>query len=342
MVEKYKILVVEDELTNAILMKRLLIKVGYEVVTANNGLEALKLLERYQFDLILTDWMMPQIDGIELIRQIREKIKPLPYLVMVTALVSEGAKQYALESGADDYLAKPIDTEALKNCVSDGLNKTRQKDHSSLKKDIKDDINSELPKSVGVVIATSTGGPTTLIEVMKEIPTNSNASFFVVQHGPPWMLETFSQRLDRESQLSVSLAEDGNTPEVGQVYVSPGDKHLVIKKDGSMELNNGPKENFVRPAADPLFRSAAKYFSKYLVGVVLTGLGKDAANGSRFIQSSGGRLIVQDPESCIAPSMPKAAIAATKNQNILKPDDIASKVSELVFKLNADLRKTSK
>ena len=113
MSELKKILVAEDELTNALLLKRLLTKAGYSVVLANNGTEAIKQLKSEKFDALLTDWMMPQMDGIELIRRTRQEIKPLPYIIMVTALVSESAKNYALESGADNYVAKPIEIDDL-------------------------------------------------------------------------------------------------------------------------------------------------------------------------------------------------------------------------------------
>ncbi len=108
MIETKKILVCEDELSSSILMKRVLTKAGYEVTLSDNGQDAIKKLEIENFDVLLTDWMMPHLDGIELIRRVREKISPLPIIILFTALVSEGARNYVLDSGADDYISKPI------------------------------------------------------------------------------------------------------------------------------------------------------------------------------------------------------------------------------------------
>ena len=106
------------------------------------------------------------------------------------------------------------------------------------------------------------------------------AAFFVVQHGPAWMLETFSQRLMKETSFKVKMAANYMVPELGTVYLAPGDKHMLVDEHTlKLVINDGPKENFVRPAADPLFRSVAKAFGRYTVAVVLTGLGKDGSQG---------------------------------------------------------------
>ncbi len=340
MADYKKILVAEDELTNSILLKRLLSKAGYSVVVAHNGSDALKHIEREQFDALLTDWMMPEMDGIELIRRVRQKTIPVPLIIMITALVSEGARSYALESGADDYIAKPIDVEELLSRVRDGLNKTEQ----SLPVGISgmENVTREteiLPPFPAVVIATSTGGPPTLIEIFRKIPEDINASFFIVQHGPPWMLETFSQRLQRDTKLKVSLAVNDIIAETGNIYIAPGDKHMRVEP-GSLKivLDDGPKENFVRPAADPLFRSAADSFGSYCIAVVLTGLGRDGAQGAAQIASHKGKVLVQDPDTAVAPSMPRTVIESgiTYNLHTLleMSDAIVTGVNELSSVLN--------
>lgn len=339
MADLKKILVAEDELTNSILLKRLLTKAGYSVVVAHNGVDALKHFEREQFDALLTDWMMPQMDGIELIRRIRQNIKPVPFVVMITALVSEGARSYALESGADDYIAKPIDVDELLTRVKDGLDRKQQglpaKPNQLLMREL--DVD---PPFVGVVIATSTGGPPTLIELFRNIPANTNAAFYIVQHGPPWMLETFSQRLQRETPLKVSLAVNGATSEPGNIYIAPGDRHMWVNPENyKLVLDDGPKENFVRPAADPLFRSAANAFGKFCVGVVLTGLGRDGTQGAAQIASVGGTIVVQDPETAVAPSMPRTVIESGINHKAFPLQDISQAVTDTIFPIAAMLKK---
>lgn len=334
-----KILVAEDELTNSILLKRLLSKAGYSVIVSHNGADALKHLEKEKFDALLTDWMMPNMDGIELIRRVREKVRPLPLIIMITALVSEGARSYALESGADDYIAKPIDVDELLTRVKDGLAKKQQVEPKKTETVVEKEIDV-VPPFLGVGICTSTGGPPTLIEIFKNVDENTKAAFFVVQHGPPWMLETFSQRLQREAKLKVVLASNGMQSEPGNIYIAPGDKHMRVEKETmKIVLDDGPKENFVRPAADPLFRSMADAFGKFSIGVVLTGLGRDGAQGVAQIGSAKGTVIIQDPETAVAPSMPRTAInTGTKHKMVALPE-LGKTLSETIFPMAASLKK---
>lgn len=334
-----KILVAEDELTNSILLKRLLSKAGYSVVVAHNGADALKHLEKEHFDALLTDWMMPQMDGIELIRRCREKIRPIPLIVMITALVSEGARNYAMESGADDYIAKPIDVDELLTRVKDGLEKTYQTPPEKPSKHIISRDTNVIPPFVGIVIATSTGGPPTLIELFKNLPDNNLAAYYIVQHGPAWMLDTFSQRLQRETTLKVSLASNNVKSDPGNIYIAPGDKHLRIKpKTYILSLDDGPKENFVRPAADPLFRSASDAFGKYCISIVLTGLGRDGAQGAAQIASVQGTVLVQDPESAVAPSMPRTIIESGIPHEIVPLSDLSDVVAKKIDAINKTLK----
>jgi two-component system chemotaxis response regulator CheB len=337
-----KILVAEDELPNSILLKRLLTKAGYNVVVTHNGQDALKQIEREQFDAILTDWMMPQMDGIELIRKIRQNINPLPLIIMITALVSDGARSYAIESGADDYIAKPIDVDELLARVKDGLDKKLQQPPGKFSQTVTRELG-KYPPFVGVSIATSTGGPPTLIDIFRNIPENIPAAFFIVQHGPPWMLDTFSQRLQRETGLKVNLTSNDTLPEKGSIYIAPGDKHLKISAHTfRLMLDDSPKENFVRPSADPLFRSTADAFGKYCIGLILTGLGRDGASGAAQIASVNGTIIVQDPATCVAPSMPRTIIESGVNHKLVTLADLSSIIIETVNELDRQLIKIIK
>ena len=337
-----KILVVEDELTNSLLLKRILIKAGYEVKVAHNGLEALNILEGESFDAILSDWMMPQMDGIELIRRMREKMDILPLIIMITALVSEGARNYAMESGADDYIAKPIDVDDLMTRLRDGLAKKNQNIPLENIDVIKAD-DTRYPNFVATCIATSTGGPPTLIEIFKNLESlgnPQNSAFYIVQHGPPWMLETFAQRLQRETSLNVILASGGLESAPGNVYLAPGDKHMRINsRSYRIAIDDGPKENFVRPSADPLFRSVAEAFGRFCVGVVLTGLGRDGMKGAMNIVHVGGQLLVQDPESAVAPSMPRTIVQAGIPHTMVNISDMPERILNSVNNVNSVLKK---
>ncbi|TAL69314.1 MAG: response regulator [Bacteroidetes bacterium] len=124
---QYKILVAEDEYTNALLLKKILTNKGYQTEVAYNGAEAFAFLEKDTFHVLLADWMMPVMDGIELIRRTIAWIKPKPYIIMVTALASSKAENYARASGADDYIAKPINNDDLLERVVKGIEKISEK-----------------------------------------------------------------------------------------------------------------------------------------------------------------------------------------------------------------------
>ena len=339
MAKQKKLLVVDDEIANTTLLKRVLNKAGYSALVAHNGKDALSMLEREQFDALLTDWMMPQMDGIELIRKVRDRIEPLPLIIMITALVSHESRNYALESGADDFIAKPIDMDELLSRVRDGLARRAQEEPEEPNRVIKRDMDIS-PAFVGVVIGASTGGPPTLIEVLKNLPGNLNAAYYIVQHAPPWMLETFSQRLQKETGMKVNIAVNGDVSEAGSIYLAPGDKHMRIEK-GSYKilLDDGPKENFVRPAADPLFRSAADAFGKYSLGIVLTGLGRDGAQGASQIASVNGTVLVQAPETAVAPAMPNTVIQSGIDHKVVPLNMMSKTSSETIFPLAEELGK---
>ncbi len=338
MEQQNKILVVEDDLTNGILFKRILDKAGYSVKLVHSGKEALSVLKNGKYDAILTDWMMPQMDGIELIRQIRLLIHPLPLIIMITALISDNARAYALDSGADDFIAKPVDIEELLTRINDALSRKSQK--SLLDKPYNIFSTNEIkPKFVGVVIGTSTGGPPTIIQIFKRIPKTNKAAFYIVQHGPSWMLETFAQRLQNETELKVNLITNGEISEPDNIYLAPGEKHILIdKRNYQIFLDDGPKENFVRPSADPLFRSAAECFGKYCIGIILTGLGSDGMQGANAIASVNGTVLVQNPATALAPSMPNAVIEASIKHEIIEPDRMSEVILYQIDRLYKEIK----
>lgn len=333
MQKKIKILVVDDEITSTIFLKRLLLKNDYEVVIAYNGLEATHELEQSEFDMVLTDWMMPQVDGIELIRRIRENSKPDPYIIMLTALNSEGAKQHALTSGADDYLAKPLDVNELLERVKIGIHKISNDLELSDKNKIEIKKQNVLPDFVAVGVATSTGGPQALYSLIQNLNKDTKASYFIVQHGPPWMIETFTNRLKNETELGVELALNGMKIEKGYIYVCPGDFHLIINPDLTLSLDDGQKENFVRPSADPLFRSIAHIFNNRSIAIVLTGMGRDGTNGSSFINKAGGKVIVQELKSCVAPSMPRSVIEEEITDFVIDIENMPKEIDRIVAEI---------
>lgn len=340
MTQTNKILVAEDEISNQLLVKRTLSKAGYTAVVVSNGIEVLQLLEREQFDAIITDWMMPEMDGIELIRNIRKKYKEPPFLLMMTSLASESARRHALEVGADDFIAKPVNLNELLERVQSGIARQMQVDTKSSYQESSVITSEVIPNTVAVAIAASTGGPPTVLQVLKGLDPKANTTIFIVQHGPAWMLESFAQKLNEETGFTVRIATNLMPTQPGFVYIAPGELHMRVDKTTyRILLDDGPKENFVRPAADPLFRSVAEAYGKFSVGVVLTGLGRDGTQGITHIHSVKGSIIVQDPETAIASSMPSSAISSNVPVRVEPLEKVSTAINERVFALAALLKK---
>lgn len=306
-----KILIVEDDPTSTLVLERSLRKAGYETLSATDGMAAMELLETTSCDAIVSDWMMPRMDGIELVRKIRETIHPAPVILMVTALASTEARNHALAAGADDYLAKPFSIpevlERLGNCLARHAQPEPKLDPPSAAASA---TKLPPPPFPVLAIAASTGGPEAVREVARNLGDIPEIAAFLVVHGPSWMLETFASRLQKETSLHVRLAEDGMPVEPGNLYLAPGEWHMVLGEGPTVRLNKEAPENYMRPAADPLFRSVAQTFHHAAVGVILTGMGRDGTLGASELSNAGAVVLVQDPRTAVAPSMPQTAINA--------------------------------
>ncbi len=324
-----KVLIVEDEKSNALLLQHILRSGGYTVDLCSNGKEALQKLILVDYDFLLTDWMMPVMDGIELITAVREKMRKIPIILMITHLDSDVARNYALDSGADDFLTKPIEPELIFKRLDEALARKNQpapdihKGASLIPSDIK-------PPFPGVAIAASTGGPPAVKALMNSISEHKNAAFFAVQHGPEWMFHSFVERLNSELPLDVVLSENNLKIEVGKLYVARGDMHTIVTNQMRLKVYEGEKVNFARPAADPLFKSMVSTFGKYSIGIILTGLGRDGAEGAVQMQNAGARLFAQDPDQAVAPSMPKSLIKTKVDVSVLSLKEIGYQVDRQI------------
>lgn len=179
-----------------------------------------------------------------------------------------------------------------------------------------------------VVVAASAGGLMPLRAFLSGLPADLPASVLAVLHIPATGGRALPGILDRSGPLAAALATEGATLVHGRVYVAPADHHLLVA-DGTMRLSHGPRENGVRPAADPLFRSAAQYGGPRVVAVVLSGTLDDAARGSAAVERSGGLVLVQDPAEAAYPGMPASTLAATRHAAAMPVGDLAVRVTRL-------------
>lgn len=179
-----------------------------------------------------------------------------------------------------------------------------------------------------VVVAASAGGLQPLRDLLNGLPGDLPAAVFVVLHIPATGGRSLPHILDRAGPLRAAAAIDGERIKQGRVYVAPPDRHLLVIKD-TVRLSHGPRQNGLRPAADPLFRSAALHAAARTTAVVLSGTLDDAALGSATVERYGGQVLVQDPEEADYDSMPRSALAATRHAIVVPARDLAPKITQL-------------
>ena len=259
-----KILVAEDDLDNARLLENILRKNDHSVEVVPDGAKALQRLQVEKFDALLTDWMMPEMDGITLIQRVRAEVKSTPLILMITAISDDDARQQVLQAGADDFLIKPYRSTDVVRVLSDGLARLNQPLPEPDDRVVTPVRVNGLPPFVSVVVASGTGGPSDIHQFFQSIEGNCPAAIFVVQHGPDWMMTLLARQLKQESNFPCMVAYQDLQPARGHIYLAPGNHHLAFSPPPvSLELNNESKENYLRPSADYLFRSAATVFGEF-------------------------------------------------------------------------------
>ncbi|MBL1213117.1 MAG: chemotaxis protein CheB [Ignavibacteriae bacterium] len=300
--ETKNILIVDDQAAQRILLRKMFTGSDFKVFAAANGDEAMEILKKNQIEIVITDWLMPEMDGLKLTEKIRLEIKVQPIIIVLTAVNSRDAKNKALFAGADDYVAKPVFKDRLLQIINNAVIKKQSKPIRHKKWKV---ITKPKMDFYAVGIATSTGGPQTLIRFFKELGVIKNAAFLIVQHGPAWMLESFVDSLQKVTKMPVLLGEENLEVVPGIVYIAPGKKHMVVGEEPvAINLLDTEPINFVKPAADPLFKSMAYIFGSKSIALVFTGMGSDGSFGAGYIKASDGKVFVEDPKTAILANMP--------------------------------------
>jgi len=312
------------------------------VGTARNGLDALKQIHALDPEIVTLDIEMPELDGLQTLGYIMSET-PRP-VVMLSALDSPNGGELtirALELGAVEFVHKPgaglaQAGEALAARLLDALRAASCVNLRGVPMLARPPLVERHRAGVvpgaathAVVIAASTGGPRALAEVIPRLSADLDAAVLVVQHMPAGFTASLASRLHAMSRLAVAEARHGERIEHARVYVAPGGMHMrVIDVNGApvIALDQTPPIWGVRPSADPLFRSAAQRFGSSLVGVVLTGMGRDGAEGLRAVRDRGGYAIVQDRETSIVYGMPHAALTTAGADRMLPLSAIATEI----------------
>jgi two-component system, chemotaxis family, protein-glutamate methylesterase/glutaminase len=262
--------------------------------------------------------------------------------VMFSAYTSKGAQTtlQALEFGALDFMPKPSGEESLDllNYKDKLIAKIKMVAEIDLKKTILDnrpkEENKELAIKKLVVIGASTGGPKVILDVMSQIPFGLDAAFLIIQHMPKGFTKSFAERISWRTHIKTKEAEDGDMLMNGAAFVAPSGYHMIVEKIAGaksrycLRLDETPLVNYVRPAVDVTMRSVADVFDGKIIGVVLTGMGKDGMDGSRAIKKSGGKVIAQSESSCVIYGMPKSVVEGGFSDAVLPFEKIPEKIIE--------------
>jgi two-component system, chemotaxis family, protein-glutamate methylesterase/glutaminase len=314
--------------------------------TARNGYDALKQIHATEPDIVTLDVDMPELDGLSALGYIMsETPRPVVMLSAGTTAGGHEATLRALELGAVDFVLKPsgsisLDLRSIQPKLLAALRAAAQANLAGLKMLARGAYQGpprhldHAPRATNaVVIASSTGGPRALAAVVPQLARSLPAAVLIVQHMPAGFTKSLAQRLDTVSPLAVDEAQDGEPIVHGRVYVAPGGLHMKVRDDGSgpaIALDTSPPLWGVRPAADHLFQSAAEVFGASIVGVVLTGMGRDGAEGTRLIRARGGRAVVQDRETATIFGMPHAALNHAGADRVSPLGEIGRAITELV------------
>jgi len=342
MLKKIKVLIVDDSaVVRKIFSEELSKYQDIEVVgTAPDPYVARDKIVALQPDVITLDIEMPRMDGLTFLRKLM-KHYPLPTII-VSSLTQKGGKLTleAMEIGAVDVIAKPGSSYTVGDMSSQLADKIRAAAWAKIiRKDKEVDTAGNVPlKALAetshkvIAIGASTGGTEALKVVLSKLPANS-PGIMVVQHMPANFTTAFAERLNSLSQMTVREAKDNDSIVPGLALVAPGNFHMILRRSGAryyVEVKTGPMVHHQRPAVDILFKSTAKYAGANAIGVILTGMGADGAEGLLDMKKAGANTIAQDENSCVVFGMPKEAIKMGAADKVLPLEQIAAEMMRMV------------
>jgi two-component system, chemotaxis family, protein-glutamate methylesterase/glutaminase len=347
-----RVLVIDD----SAVMRKLLVELinsapDIEAVgSAPDAHSARDLIKTLNPDVLTLDVQMPKMDGIEFLERLM-RLRPMP-VVMVSSFTEAGSETTlrALELGAVDFIGKPrMDSaQSTEDYAQELLDKIRAAYGARVRRSVP--AREQTPSSVSaeppliarpvqagsriVFVGASTGGTEALKDFLLGIPADC-PPIMIVQHMPESFTASFAKRLDTLCPPRVIESQGGERLESGTVYVAPGHSHLTIKRSATgyvTELLKTPPVNRHRPSVDVLFDSAAELLGRYAVGVILTGMGKDGAQGLLRMRQAGSRTFGQDEASCVVYGMPREAALVGAVEEVVALDAMSRRVLSVLGK----------
>lgn len=349
---RIRVLIVDD----AVVMRRMISEVlggdaELEVVgVAANGHIALQKIPQVNPDVLTLDVEMPEMDGLQTVRELRKTYPKLPVIMFSTlTMKGAGATLDALSAGATDYVTKPANV----GNISEGINRLKAELIPKIKTHCRHVLPAPglpppLPRSSttppiplaprgdptvppGILcIGCSTGGPNALATLFGGITAPLPVPCVIVQHMPPLFTKMLAERLGKSAPGRFFEGEEGQPLEAGGVYIAPGGRHMEVRRDGGMvriHLHDGPPENSCRPAVDVLFRSVAAAYRASTLGLIMTGMGQDGLRGCEHIREVGGRALAQDEATSVVWGMPGFVAHAGLADKVLPLPQLAGEIT---------------
>ncbi len=341
-----RVLVVDDSaIVRKILSQELQKEPDIEVVgTAPDPYVARDKLVQLKPDVVTLDVEMPRMDGLTFLKKIMRYF-PTP-VIIVSSLTKKGGDlaMKAIELGAVDVVAKPGSSFSVGDMRHDLVQKIRAAARVDMNRQI---LQSTRQPSTGasettlidydvtnkvIAIGASTGGTEAIKEVLTHLPATS-PGIIIVQHMPPRFTTSFAERLNTLCKIEVKEAEDKDRLRPGRALLAPGNFHMVLRRSGAqyyVDVKDGPLVHHQRPAVDVLFKSVAKAAGKNAIGILLTGMGADGAEGLLDMKTNGAATIAQSKESCVVFGMPGEAVKLGAAERVVHLKDIATAIGALL------------
>lgn len=338
-----KVLIVDDSAVMRSLLSEIISAVpDLEVVgAAPDPMSAREMIKTLAPDVLTLDVEMPKMDGLEFLGRLM-RLRPMP-VVMVSSFTERGSETTlkALELGAIDYVSKPRTDAAHVQLYAEEIRDKIRAAYSARVVTPRRDlvrpvapppaslaVSQRLMERTVIAIGASTGGTEALREVLCSLPPNV-PGIVMVQHMPESFTGSFARRLDSLAAITVVEAKGGERIQPGHAYLAPGHSHLLIKKVGAgyvTELSKAEPVNRHRPSVDVLFHSAAEVLGANAIGVILTGMGRDGAQGMLAMHKAGAWNIGQNQETCVVYGMPREAAQIGAVDEVAPLGDIGARI----------------
>lgn len=335
------ILVVDDSAVARLLLSCIFTEAGHQVLQASDGYQALELLQQHRPDIVTMDLHMPGLNGYETIGRILE-LYNLPIIILTASANAKASTTaiQALAAGALAVLEKPVGPAlpGFDQQISDLLRTLRLMAEIKVVRRSRTPVTQPAPKKTSpnpvtspavIAIAASAGGPAALKLLLSQLDPNIPWPVVLIQHIAAGFLGSFIDWLQQLSRLKVITARHGQELTAGHIYLPPENFHLECDAWHRVKLSIATPSDLNIPSADRLFISLARHMTQKVIAIQLSGMGQDGAEGIKAISQSGGLCIVQDPQTALIDSMPKAALRLSSPHCVLSPQEIAIFINHL-------------